>query len=177
MRRSEFLKLTELSVDNLKNLKRRNALPFDNADDSESDGNTGGYFERDAFSTLLTLELSKTGTDQNEAASNVALGLSGMLKRFGRDLAEKKDYIWFGLVKAEQPQADGSVAIFTFPAAGPIHDLVYFRDGPRAIEHRLAETQHVMTHISLVHAAKLLHSMKERARLNGIEIDLGWLSR
>lgn len=119
MRRAEFLRLTGLSVDNLKNYVRRNCIPF--ADGAEDEATLYDY--RQAFAMRLAIRLADY-LDLKQAKTVVENYLDIFVARFGADLLEGRQ-VFFGYGHHFGLSADGkSYSADVGLVAGPIGSLL-----------------------------------------------------
>lgn len=118
MRRAEFLRLTGLTVDNLKNFVRRDCIPFADGNNDE----TTSYDYRQAFATRLAIRLGEY-LDLKQAKEVVENYLDVFVAKFGTDLLEGKQ-IFFGYGHHFGSPADGKpFSADVGLVAGPIGSL------------------------------------------------------
>lgn len=176
MRRADFLKLTGLTVDNHKNLVRRDLMPVSELEESPTRPSGWSYYtESAAFETLLALEVAKAGVDQRDATSTVVLGFGAFRKRFGEQMKEQKADIFFGAIRVAAE--GGSLIRCTGGVLGNLDayvDRIHSRD---AYWLPLTDVARDTEKLVLVNVSRLLRQFRETAIENQIEIDFDWLTR
>lgn len=118
MRRAEFLRLTALTVDNHKNLVRRDCIPFGGERD---DGSTPAYDYRQAFGTKLMLRLS-SHLELRHAKDMIEIYLDPFVAKFGPAL-KAGDQIFFGYGKHFGDNRSNVRVPDVGLVSGPLHDL------------------------------------------------------
>lgn len=117
MRRAEFLRLTGLTVNNLKNFARRDCIPFAAGTDEAA-----AYDYKQAFATRLAIKLGDY-IDLRKAKQVVESYLDTFVAEFGADLLDGKQ-ILFGYGHHFGPATDfGGVRPDVGLVSGPIDGL------------------------------------------------------
>jgi hypothetical protein len=169
MRRDSFLKLTGLSVDNHKNLKRRNLLPYDEEVFGEPQGWTEYRLEQ-AISTVLALDLAKVGVDQEIAANLVDRNDSEILQAVKLALkndAENEPDIWLAVVRFDY--RDGELLVERREVVVAALEELYRAQTTSG--RTVSELERHGAAIAMTNLSRAVRVLKWRADQNEIEVD------
>ncbi len=175
MRRKTFLELIGLSVDNLKNLVRRGALPLAPDDESESTPSEGwrDYSARDVVQVVIALRLAGSGLTQEEASA-IVVRFSNLLRRWADNSFHGDCEIWFGV--AEMIWDDGGVVVSgALPVAGPLDGLILSNKSGETF--KFSDVAHSCKAHRLVNVTGIVRELTFKASELGLDEDFSTVLR
>ncbi len=169
MRRTAFLSLTGLSVENHTAMVRRGSLPY--AEDERS--GWADYSLMQAVATVIALDLSKAGVDQQTASATVVRADSEIMRWI--PVATMADGngpdIWLAVVRFTY---DGGDRLITRDAVA-VAPLSHIHTTKTEVGSSIAELERAATSVVLTNISRALRDVKNRALNNGLDVDLDTL--
>jgi hypothetical protein len=176
MRRADFLKLTDIEIENFKGYMRRGVLPFLEMQDEAGERKWTEYSTRDVVETCLAMALVDAGMEMQHASGSVVRLDRDAVRLCWESIINDATPIWLGVVRFSQPGKPAptkarQVSMTVVRSAsfiGPLSHLFKLKTSAGVPVEQMPGASDMV----LINASRVVTAIRQRAAEHGIEIDL-----